>query len=245
MEVAMSAFSLGAADLDRAGVLVVGVDGLIRRELVSLLGARGARVVEAGDGPEALWALHRGKPDVVALRVGSVDGWEVLDRLRVHTRRPVLTLGMSTDELTPVRALRAGADDHLRIPFFAEELVARLAVLVRWSRETLDADTDDVYADERLEVDFTAVEVRGVDGQPLGLPPLEYRLLATLVRRAGEVVGTHELAFGVWGDHATAPERLRRVVRRLRFHLRSAGIDPRCIEAVEDHGYRYRPPPRR
>jgi DNA-binding response OmpR family regulator len=237
----MSALCLEAADLDRAGVLVVDADEVIRRDLATILESRGARVVEAGEGAAALLAFHREKPDVVTLRVGCADGWEVLRRLREESRRPVLTLAMSTDESTPVRALQCGADDHLRIPFTPTELIARLAVLVRWSRLPSNVETRQVYSDEQLEIDFATVEVRGTDGRHVRLPPLEYRLLAALVLRPGEVLGPEQLAVLVWNDHAMAPERLKAVVQRLRAHLRAGGVHPSAIEAVGGQGYRYRP----
>ena len=91
--------------------------------------------------------------------------------------------GLAADQF---RGLHSGADDYLVKPFSNAELIGRVQSLLKQARAARPGAAQ-AYQDARLQVDFAAAQVT-VDGQPVQLTPGEFRVLATLVRKAGEPV---------------------------------------------------------
>jgi two-component system, cell cycle response regulator len=117
--------------------VVVAEDSLvIRAVLVEQLQSRGYRVIEAGDGEQALAACHREQPDVVLLDVEmpQLDGHGVLARIKADQRLADIPVVFVTSRVTTedvVEGLRLGAHDYLRKPFEPSELLARVHAAVR------------------------------------------------------------------------------------------------------------------
>jgi two-component system cell cycle response regulator len=120
-----------------APVVLVAEDSLvIRAVLVEQLQSRGYRVIEAGDGEEALAACHREQPDVVLLDVEMphLDGHGVLAEIKADPRLADIPVVFVTSRVTTedvVDGLRLGAHDYLRKPFEPSELLARVHAAVR------------------------------------------------------------------------------------------------------------------
>jgi DNA-binding response OmpR family regulator len=223
-------------------ILVVEDDPDIVRVVSAVIERAGHRVVVAGDGREGLRAFHERRPDLVVLDVGlpGLDGWEVLERVRELADTPVLMLSAHDLEADKVRGLRGGADDYLTKPFGQHELAARVDTLLRRGRST--APVADVYLDDRLEVRFDRREVL-VQGEPVALTPLEYRLLGALVRHRGQVLSPEQLLDLAWNDPlGVGPDRVKFSVLRLRRKLGWSEVATSPIEAVRGFGYRYLPP---
>src|SRR6201999_4498944 len=130
----------------------------------------------ARDGKEGLRAFFSQPADVVLLDVGMpvMDGWSTLERLRDVSDTPVLMLTARGLVQERVRGLQAGADDYQTKPFSNEELLARVAALLR--RGGQRSKQKQTYADERVSIDMRSWEVN-VDGHQVQLTPLEFRLL--------------------------------------------------------------------
>jgi DNA-binding response OmpR family regulator len=226
-----------------ATVLVVEDDTDIQRLVRILLERAGYAVRGAGTGPEALRILFSEQPDVVLLDIGlpGMDGWQVLERVRDLSDVPVLMLTAQGDELDKVRGLRAGADDFVTKPFGRQELVARVQALLRRRGPAGGGTAEaDVYIDPALRVDHAQRLAHAGDVE-LRLTPLEFRLLAALVRNAGQLLSGRQLVELVWGDDYASADQVKLTVGRLRRKLDGHfAEDP--IETVRGFGYRYRPP---
>jgi DNA-binding response OmpR family regulator len=226
-------------------VLVVEDNGDLRELLQVMLSRAGFEVVEAGDGREALRALFAQRPDLVMLDVAmpALDGWQTLDRIREVSDVPVLMLTGSAGELEKVRGLRGGADDYVTKPFGRQELVARVEVLLRRARRASEEESE-IVDDGLVMVDFHQRTVE-VDGRPVSLTPLEFRLLAAFVRHPNQVLSRQQLLDLVWMDNAIGSgDQVKLYVSYLRRKL--GGVtDAVRIETVRGFGYRYRPPRRR
>jgi DNA-binding response OmpR family regulator len=222
-------------------VLLIDDDEDVRTMVRRLYERNGAELIAAADGGDGLEALYEHRPDLVLLDIAmpGLDGWNVLGRIREFTDVPVLMLTANDRELEKVRALRAGADDYMTKPFGLEELLARSEALLRRTRTRSEAPAK--YADALVEVDFQAAEARA-DGRPLGLTPLEFRLLTAFVRNANHVVSADQLLAMAWGDSGFARERVKLYVGYLRSKFRAAGVEDVPIETVRGFGYRYRAP---
>ena len=208
-----------------------------------LLEDRGYAVVEAADGAQGLRLLYEVRPDAVILDLGmpGMDGWTALERIRELSDVPVLILSSESDGLARVRALRAGADDFLVKPFFAEELLARIEAVLRRSgarRAGTAGDDGEVFRDGTLTIDFGEHRVHTGLGE-LELTPLEFRLLTEFVRHPRQVLSHEQLLTRVWRDpSAVAPDQVRLYVGYLR---RKLGPERDRIETVRGFGYRYLP----
>jgi len=222
-------------------VLVVEDDPDITAALRIVLTRAGLGVLPAADGRSAMRVFHERSPDLVVLDIGlpEIDGWEVLARIRDASDVPVLLLSAYGTEEDKVRGLRGGADDYLTKPFSGRELLARVHALLRRAPHTEAIASP--YDDGRLWLDPQTRQVR-VDGRLVELTPTEFRLLAVLVRNAGQVLGTGQMLARVWDDPSgLAPDRVKYAVRRLRRKLGWDTVAGSPLESVRGIGYRYRP----
>jgi DNA-binding response OmpR family regulator len=226
--------SKGAA---KGRVLVIEDDKDIALGIRVVLTRSGFEVTGAGDGREGLRAFHHARPDLVILDIGlpTLDGWAVLERIRDMSDAPILILTAHGQESEKVRGLQGGADDYLTKPFGNAELAARTETLLRRPRA---GGPEEVYDDGSVRVNFASHEVT-VEGAAVALTPIEFRLLAALVRHPGQTLSPDRLLELAWNDpFGVGPDRVKYGVMRLRRKL-SGAADSR-IEAVRGFGYRYR-----
>ena len=163
----------------------------------------------------------------------GLDGLEVCRRLREEgNEAAVLMLTARTEVPDRVAGLNSGADDYLVKPFAYEELVARVASLLRRS-----APSDDEalrFAD--LRIDVGSMEAFRAE-RPVSLTVLEFRLLEHFVRNARVVLTRSQILEAVWGlDVDTTSNIVDVYVRYLRQKL-EAGGEPRLIQTVRGAGY--------
>jgi DNA-binding response OmpR family regulator len=222
-------------------VLVVDDEPDVRNLVRILLERAGHDVSEASSGREALRRLHAVRPALVLLDVTmpEMDGWQTLERIRDLSDVPVLMLTARAGELDKVRGLKAGADDYVVKPFGRQELLARVEALLR--RAGTEPEIRDTYSDGAVTIDFGAREVT-VGNRTVALTPLEFRLLAALVRHPNQVLSRDQLLDLVWGDSSTvAADQVKLYVGYLRRKLGwETSASP--VETVRGFGYRYRPP---
>jgi two-component system, OmpR family, KDP operon response regulator KdpE len=223
-------------------VLVVDDEPQMRRFLRPALEAQGYRVIEATTAAEAVVAASTHTPDCVLLDLAlpDGDGIAVTRRLREWTAIPIIVISALGQEADKVAALDAGADDYLTKPFGTGELLARLRVAQRHAARFRDDAREPVFEAGDLKVDLGAREVtRG--GQALHLTPLEYKLLATLVRHAGKVLTHRQLLKEVWGPGAVAETQYLRVyMATLRHKIENDPARPALLMTETGVGYRLR-----
>jgi two-component system KDP operon response regulator KdpE len=223
-------------------ILVVDDEPQIRRALTSILEIRGFRVIGAADAAAALAATLDLTPDLVVLdlTLPDVDGIELLKKLRSYLTAPVLVLSARTDESDKIDALNLGADDYLTKPFSAGELVARVNALLRRSADAgTSVDGLPVVEVGDLAIDLAHRRVeRG--GEPIQLTPIEYALLAYLVRNADKVVTWDQLIDNVWGpEYEGDTASLRVHVSHLRRKIEPHPSVPRYILTEPRVGFRF------
>jgi len=222
-------------------VVVIEDERQIRRFLRSTLEAAGYQVFEAGTGRQGVTEAATRKADLVILDLGlpDMDGGEVVRQLRAWSSMPVLVLSARTREADKVAALDWGADDYLTKPFGTAELLARLrAALRRRSADPCAAPAGDAFTVGGLIVDLGA-RVITLDGREVHLTPIEYRLLAELVRHAGKVLTHRHLLREVWGpSHAEHSHYLHIYMGQLRHKLEQEPARPRFLLTEVGVGYR-------
>jgi two-component system KDP operon response regulator KdpE len=224
----------------RPTVLVIEDDPPIRRFLRSALEGEGMTVQEADTGRRGLNAAAARRPDLIILDLGlpDMDGLDVIRELRAWTRIPILILSAHSRELEKVAALDAGADDYLTKPFGVPELLARLRAHLRRSNLVGDSSAGSRFQFGDVVVDLVARQVmRG--GEVVRLTPIEYRLLAAMIRDMGKVLTHRQLLRDVWGPgHAEDSHYLRIYMAQLRRKLESDSARPAYLLTETGVGYR-------
>jgi DNA-binding response OmpR family regulator len=223
-------------------VLVVDDDDDIRLLLEELLHGAGYGVETAQDGRVALRTFHANPCDLVILDLSmpELDGFETLERIRDLSDVPVLILTARAGELDKVRGLRGGADDYVTKPFGRQELLARVEALLR--RTSGPPEVRPAYEDGALRIDYVSREVT-VEGRPVRLTPLEFKLLSAFVRHPNETLSRERLLELVWGDvEGFGGDQVKLYVGYLRRKLGWGPSDGGPLETVRGFGYRYRPP---
>ena len=224
-------------------VLLVEDDRELRSTLRDALTVEGYRVSAAASlaDARAQFAQAAGSPrfDIVLLDLGlpDGDGESFLAALRQEGGVPVIVISARPGEDPKVRLLDAGADDYLVKPFSLAELLARMRVALR-HRGTHTRPAVLRYALEDLHVDLAAHRVTRA-GHEVHLTPTEYKLLARLVRNAGQVVTHRQLLADVWGPEFTEHTHyLRLYMGQLRAKLEAEPADPRLLLTEPGVGYR-------
>ncbi|MFT3957279.1 MAG: response regulator [Piscinibacter sp.] len=226
-------------------VLLLEDDRELRRTLRDALAVEGYEVLPAASLADAQALLaHAHEPvDLVVLDLGlpDGDGEQLLATLRRHDALPVLVISARQAEGQKIRLLDAGADDYLVKPFGVAELLARMRVALRHRGTRVGPALTD-YRHGAVHVDLAAQRVRR-GGEAVHLTPTEFKLLARLVRQAGQVVTHRQLLRDVWGAEFTAHTHyLRLYMGQLRAKLEDEPAEPRLLLTETGVGYRLAEP---
>ncbi len=226
-------------------VLLVEDDRDLRATLREALQVEGFEVRAAASLADAMAQLaqaqREGRPaDLVLLDLGlpDGDGSELLAALRRGgANTPLIVISARQAEQHKIGLLDAGADDYLVKPFSVGELLARMRVALR-HRGTVARAAVTRWRDGALEIELAAHRVR-LGGEPVHLTPTEFKLLARLVRQAGQVVTHRQLLADVWGPDCTEQTHyLRLYMGQLRAKLEVDAADPQRLLTEPGVGYR-------
>jgi two-component system, OmpR family, KDP operon response regulator KdpE len=221
-------------------LLVIEDEEEMQRLLRTTLRAHGYQVIESVTAREGLMHAAGRNPDVILLDLGlpDRDGLDVLRTLRASSSVPVIVISARGREVEKVAALDEGADDYLTKPFGVSELLARVRVALRHASSPLVAPAATVLRFGDVRVDLLRREV-WQEEVLVHLTPIEYRLLAALVREAGRVITHRKLLREVWGPNAQEqPHYLRVYMAQLRRKLEHDPTRPRLILTESGVGYR-------
>jgi two-component system copper resistance phosphate regulon response regulator CusR len=215
-------------------ILVIEDEPRILGFLVRGLEGEGFSVDAARNGGEGLKRARRDKYDLVLLDLllPGLDGLSVLNELnRARPELPVVIVSARSDLQTKLRGFGLGAADYLSKPFSFDELIARIRVQLRKSRQGEDGH---VVRSGALALDLARREAQ-LGSVTARLSDREFRVLHHLLEHTGEVVSRERLLSEVWGYHFDPGSNVVDVcIRRLRKKL--GGDAP--IETVRHAGYR-------
>jgi len=219
-------------------ILLVEDEPDIAATLQEDLRLEGHDVQTAGDGEGGLERARAEGFDLFILDVmlPGIDGFDVCRALRRSgVTVPIMLLTAKSDEAQKVMGLDMGADDYVTKPFSPRELRARVRALLRRGH---DAATS-TFAAGDLEVDVERFELRK-RGERIELTPLEFKLLAAMIRRRGVVLSRQRLLDAAWGEGTFITERaVDTHVANLRRKIEDDPVAPRHIVSVHGVGYRF------
>jgi two-component system response regulator MprA len=226
-----------------ATLLVVDDDENLLRMLRRGLAFAGYSVRIAADGETALRLALEEEPDLIVLDVmlpEPLDGLEVARRLRAGgSNVPVLMLTAREQLADKMAGFASGADDYLPKPFAFEELLARVAALLRRSTHSSATQTDEVLQYADLFLDPTTREVWRAR-EPIELTAREFDVLAYFLRHPRQVLSRDQLFRGVWGgDYLGGSNVIDSCVSCIRQKLEVGGR-PRLLQTVRSVGYSLR-----
>jgi DNA-binding response OmpR family regulator len=220
-------------------ILVVDDERRLRDMLRVYLEKEGYRVVEAGNGREALIVARYEKPDLIILdlMMPELGGYDFIRAYRKEAETPVIMLTARIEETDKVIGLELGADDYVTKPFGISELIARVrAVLRRVSKQDAASDMLRV-ADIVLDRAGRVVQVRG---KQVDLTPSEFEILAALMAAPGRAFSRLDLLERTSGDAYEGYERTIDVhVRNLRAKIEPDPSSPHYVQTVYGMGYRF------
>jgi two-component system OmpR family response regulator len=211
-------------------ILVVEDEPAIAGDIAGVLSETGYVVDVARDGEEGWFRASTEAYDGIILDLGlpKLDGLSVLKRLREDASVvPILVLTARGSWLQRVEGIDAGADDYLTKPFEMEELLARLAGLLR----RVGRHVTPLIEIGPLLIDTRRMRVL-LNGRTIELSPLEFRLLRYLAHHRDRIVSQGELVEHVYGNDEPESNAVEALVARLRRK-----IGPGVIETRRGHGY--------
>jgi DNA-binding response OmpR family regulator len=222
-------------------ILVVDDEPRMRRFMQMNLDLEGYRVIEAGNGLEAVNRVREDLPDLVLLDVmmPEMDGFEALRLIRQTSSVPVIMLTVKGEEDDRVRGLELGADDYVTKPFSPRELASRIKAVLRRTEMPAPVEQSIIKVDDRLQIDFNRRQVI-VEGKEIKLRPTEYRLLYHLVNNAGWTLPHETLLAKVWGhEYRDETHYLRLYITYLRQKIEEDPANPKYILTERGLGYRF------
>jgi two-component system response regulator BaeR len=244
--------------IKNARILIVEDQPEMQHFLQTLLTRKGFQVCVAGDGETGLKQLMEFEPHLVMLDVEmpQMDGLSFCRLARQSHDVPILMVSGRADTADRVLGLELGADDYLPKPFDQGELMARIKALLRrrgwkpgsapvqvaWSMDSDEPkESTETFHHGPLRLDLRSYEA-SLEGDPLSLTPLEFKLLEVFMRDAGRAFSRERLLQLVWRDEFAPSERLVDThIKHLRRKLSAARPGYSPLVSVRGVGYRFDP----
>ncbi|MDH3944610.1 MAG: response regulator transcription factor [Anaerolineae bacterium] len=224
-------------------ILIIDDDESLTELLGAYLEQQGYSVQIEPNGVAGMRSLFNQHPKLVILDVTMPerDGWETLERIREASDLPVIMLTARSDEHDVLKGFLQGADDYVTKPFSFAELAARINAVLARSGWQPDSDESVIeHGDLRIDPRTRQVSRGEVI---IALTPTEFKLLAALANRVGEVVSPEELVKEVWGpQYAREVGHVRRYIWHLRQKIEPDPESPLYVHNERGFGYRFQAP---
>ncbi|MDA1013365.1 MAG: response regulator transcription factor [Planctomycetota bacterium] len=228
----------------RRRILVVEDDAAIRRGVVDALESEGYQAIEAARGDTAVKIAKDATFDLMLLDLilPGLRGLQVLEQVRADCPGvPIIVLTARGEESDRVAGLRLGADDYVVKPFSVQELLARIAAVLRRSAERSGGASKITLPG--AVVDFDRRQVRFDDGGQVDLSEREANTLRYLAEHAGRAISRDELITHVWqlDPKGLQTRAIDMQIARLREKLRDDSSNPKLIRTIRGKGYLFMP----
>lgn len=232
--------------MDVNRILVVEDDKDIREGIEIYLRNQGYLVFQAGDGMEGLSVIEHETVHlaIVDIMMPRMDGITMMMKVREKGYDfPVIMLSAKSEEVDKIMGLNMGADDYVTKPFTTMELLARVNSHLRRYRRFLEAtDRDHSKKDNYhvlggIEVNEETVEVF-VDGNPVKLTPIEFKILLLLIKNPGRVFSSDEIYERIWNEKPINTDTIMVHIRKIREKIEIDPKNPKYLKVVWGVGYK-------
>ena len=233
--------------LETNHILVVEDDKDIREGIDIYLRNQGYVVFQAGDGVEGLEIIEKeeGHLAIVDIMMPRMDGITMMMKVREKGYDfPVIMLSAKSEEVDKIMGLNMGADDYVTKPFTTMELLARVNSHLRRHARYLEAlsrasepEKDTYHVLGGIEVNEETVEVF-VDGNPVRLTPIEFKILLLLIKNPGRVFSADEIYERIWNEKAINTDTIMVHIRKIREKIEIDPKNPKYLKVVWGVGYK-------
>ena len=177
---------------------------------------------------------------ILDLMLPGIDGFEICKRIREDKDVPILMVSAKKDDIDKIRGLGLGADDYLTKPFDMDELIARIASLIRrYTRFNQQAGAMQKLDFDGLQIDLENRSVTTENGT-FELPPKEFDLLLYCAKHQGKILTKQQIYEEVWGEEYFYDDsNIMAIISRLRKKLEVNPSSPKYIQTVKGIGYRF------
>ncbi|MBO4291738.1 MAG: response regulator transcription factor [Lachnospiraceae bacterium] len=227
-------------------ILIVEDDKEIRDGVEIYLRNQGYEVYKAANGLEGLQLVeqHEIHLAVLDIMMPVMDGITMLMKVRSKGYEfPVIMLSAKSEEVDKVVGLNMGADDYITKPFTPLELLARISSHLRRYEKYLQVAVEEENDDSKifrlggLELNEETVQL-SVDGEPVKLTPMEFRIVQLLIKNPGRVFSADEIYERVWNEKAVNTDTIMVHVRNIREKIEVDSKNPRYLKVVWGVGYK-------
>lgn len=168
------------------------------------------------------------------INLGDSSGFELCKELREETEIPILFISARTSDDDKIIAFHIGGDDYVQKPYSLSVLFAKVKVVLK----RFGQSAENGYSDGRLKVNFNTKQVL-VEGSPIRLTSLEFKLLSYLMQNENRIVSKQELFENVWEDKFTGDGTLNVHIRKIREAIEREPGKPEYIITVWGDGYKF------
>ena len=227
-------------------VLIVEDDAGIRDGIEIYLKTQDYEVFKAKDGIEGLEIVrnHKIHLAIIDVMMPRMDGIRMVMELRKEYDFPVIMLSAKSEEVDKIMGLNMGADDYITKPFQPLELLARVNSQIRRYTKYMGSEKNheksangNVLVVGGLELNEDTIEVR-VDGEPVKMTPMEFKILQLLMRHLGRVFSADEIYERVWNEEAISTDTVMVHVRHIREKIEINPKEPKYLKVVWGIGYK-------
>ena len=226
-------------------ILIVEDDKEIREGIEIYLKNQGYLVFQAADGVEGLEQIEKEEIHlaIVDVMMPRMDGITMVMRMREKGYEfPVIMLSAKSEEVDKIMGLNMGADDYVTKPFTTMELLARVNSHLRRYCKFLEAvvekkQNEKIHVIGGLELNEETVEVF-VDGKPVKMTPIEFKILMLLMKNPGRVFSAEEIYERVWNELAINTDTIMVHVRKIREKIEINPREPKYLKVVWGVGYK-------
>lgn len=222
--------------MSQPNILIVEDDVKIAAILADYLSASGYQTVQLTDGGSAVDYVRAQPVDLVILdlMLPVMDGIEVCKAVRCFSQVPILMLTARIDEIDRLLGLDSGADDYVCKPFSPGEIVARVKAHLRRANGTFQKQGEPVFTVER---DNMRIQI---DGVPLELTPVEFRLLAEILAHPDRIYSRQQLLDVAHVDQRDISDRtIDSHIKNIRRKIQRCLPQYDCVQSVYGVGYRF------
>lgn len=223
-------------------ILVAEDDLEIAQSTAIYLKNAGFDVLLAKNGEEAveLFGAHPVDLVVMDMMMPVMDGAQAIKVIRQSSYVPIIVLSAKTEDRDKIQGLAIGADDYVTKPFNPDELIARIRSHLRRYHAYQKDDNPDKEVIQIGGIALNRVQrTLEVDGRPVPVTPLEFKILKLLMEGAGKVFSIEEIYERAWGEPAIATETVTVHIRRIREKIEIDPKKPRYLVVVWGIGYKF------
>ena len=217
-------------------ILVVDDESRMRKLVKDFLEREGFKVIEAGDGQEAIELFYENKDIaliILDVMMPRMDGWQTCREIRKDSKVPIIMLTARSDERDELQGFELGVDEYISKPFSPKILVARVNAILR---RTNAISQDNILSAEGIEIDKDAHIVK-IDGKIIDLSFKEFELLVYFMENKGIALSREKILNNVWNyDYFGDARTIDTHVKKLRSKMGEKG---EYIKTIWGIGYKF------